>query len=53
LLLLADIANSWVHGGTHHLYMRALQPVAGLLFAAGVIGWLASPAASDRNTVVD
>jgi hypothetical protein len=46
LLLLADIANSWAHGSTHHLYMRALQPVAGFLFAAGVIGWLASPEAA-------
>ncbi len=37
LLLLADVANGWFHGLTHHLFMRALQPVAALLFAGGVV----------------
>ena len=37
LLLLADLANGWFHGLTHHLFMRALQPVAALLFTLGVI----------------
>jgi hypothetical protein len=40
LLLLSDLANSWAHGGTHHLYMRALQPVAALIFTVGVVCWL-------------
>jgi hypothetical protein len=40
LLILSDAANSWMHGGTHHLYMRALQPVAALVFTGGVVSWL-------------
>ncbi len=37
LLLLADVTQSWFRGLTHHLFMRALQPVAALIFAGGVI----------------
>ena len=37
LLFLADVANGWFHGLTHHLFMRALQPVAALVFTVGVI----------------
>ncbi len=40
LLLLADLANAWFHGWTHHLAMRALQPVAALVFTGGMVGWL-------------
>ena len=50
LLLLADVANGWFHGATHHLFMRALQPVAALLFTASVIGRLTFPAPSDEGT---
>ena len=39
LLLLADVVNPWFHGLTHHLFMRALQPVAALLFTGGVVWW--------------
>ncbi len=37
LLLFADTANALFHGLTHHLFMRALQPVAALIFAGGVV----------------
>ena len=49
LLLLADLANSLFHGLTHHLFMRALQPVAALLFTGGVVWQLCRrlPAAPD------
>ncbi len=43
LLLLADVAQSWFHDLTHHLFMRALQPVAALLFAGGVVWSLLRP----------
>ena len=47
LLLFADLANGWFHHLTHHLFMRALQPVAALLFAGGV-GWsLLRPSPAD------
>ncbi len=50
LLLVAELANSWAHAATHHLYMRALQPVAALVFSAGVIGWLMrAPAARGQE----
>ena len=37
LLLLADVANGWFHGLTHHLFMRGLQPIAALVFVGGVV----------------
>ena len=40
LLVLSDLSNAWMHGLTHHLYMRALQPVAALIFTGGVVWWL-------------
>ncbi len=43
LLLLADLANAWVAGGRHHLYLRALQPVAALLYVTGILWWLLQP----------
>ncbi len=46
LLLLADVALSWFHGLTHHLFMRALQPVAALLFSGGVVWSLLRPASA-------
>ena len=51
LLFLADVANGWFHGLTHHLFMRALQPLAALVFTAGVIWRLKFPApACDAGT---
>ena len=40
LLLLSEAMNAWFHASTHHLYIRAVQPVAAILFAAGMIWWL-------------
>ena len=40
LLLLADVTDAWVKGGRNLLYLRALQPIAALVFAAGIICWL-------------
>ena len=45
LLLAADAANSWFHKETHHLFMRALQPLAAVLFTGGVVWWLLRPEA--------
>ena len=40
LLLVTDLVGSWFHGWTHHLYTRAQQPVAALIFAGVVVWWL-------------
>ena len=54
LLLLADVANSLFHGLTHHLFMRALQPVAALFFAGGTVWWLlARPRAGESAPGAD
>lgn len=37
MLVFSEITNSWFHASTHHLAFRALQPVAALLFVAGVV----------------
>ena len=47
LLLLADVINPWFHGWTHHLFVRALQPVAALIFAGGVVWTLLRPSPAD------
>ncbi len=49
LLLLSDILNAWFHGITHHLCVRALQPVAALLFAAGTVWWLVRRPTNDPS----
>ena len=36
LLLVTDLTGSWFHSLTHHLYTRAQQPVAALIFAGAV-----------------
>ena len=38
LLVITDMTESWFHGRTHHLYTRAQQPVAALIFV-GVVVW--------------
>ena len=40
LLLLSEVMSAWFHASTHHLYIRAVQPVAALLFTAGMVWWL-------------
>ena len=40
LLVSSDLVNAWAHKFTHHLYVRAMQPVAALIFTAGVVWWL-------------
>ncbi len=40
LLLVTDGTESWFHSHTHHLYTRAQQPVAALIFAGTVAAWL-------------
>ncbi len=47
LLLLADTANGWFRGLTHHLFMRALQPVAALIFAGSVVWALLRPSPTE------
>lgn len=37
MLVFSEVTNSWFHASTHHLAFRALQPVAALLFVAGVV----------------
>ena len=39
LLLLADLLNGWWQGHTRHLFTRALQPVAALLFTVSIV-WM-------------
>ena len=40
LLLLSEVMSAWFHASTHHLYVRAVQPVAALLFTVGIVWWL-------------
>ena len=40
LLFVTDVTESWFHSYTHHLYTRAQQPVAALIFAGAVAGWM-------------
>jgi hypothetical protein len=53
LVLVADFANSWAHSGTHHLYMRALQPIGALIFTAGVVCWLMRSPAPEASIPTD
>ena len=39
LLLLSEVMSAWFHASTHHLYVRAIQPLAALLFTVGIIWW--------------
>ena len=52
LLVATDLTESWFHAHTHHLYTRAQQPVAALIFAGTVAAWLWSQRPVRPGTIV-
>ncbi len=52
LLLVTDGTESWFHSHTHHLYTRAQQPVAALVFAGTVAAWLWSQRPVRPDTIL-
>ena len=40
LMVVTDAFGSWFHNRAHHLYTRAQQPVAALIFAGALVWWL-------------